>query len=423
MLKRNASYPIFFVLFFLVTSSFASNIYYVAPGGTDASDGSYENPWLTLSHVSSQAQPGDTVIFKDGTYTEESSWDDNIIWGRIETSGSEAQPITFKAENNRKAIFDAQNNTNYVVWTSPTTEYVIFDGFIFTNAKKTCIHFDAASNIVVKNSNIQNCGNILVEDCTDGYGRGGAYSRPGSHDIYQEGNRYTNNGRIANLECDALSGSENHNYRHDHHLYLQGYNHFVSNNIFDPAHAGYQIKVDGRLNGAGIGVDITHYIVNNTFYGNERPDASAGGAIRIFNNNTFGDWPDPKPLIEGNIFFESGAAGYSGAVRMQPPGPPYAVGAIIRNNITTEPEIFYSGAVNVDSSGNIVDQNPLTFGFINPPTDLGLMPSSPAIGFGSTVNNNPPTSSFSIPILSGWWYLALLMVLILAVATNFVPRT
>jgi hypothetical protein len=46
------------------------NAYYIAPNGSDSNDGSFEHPWRTVNHAWRNSGGGDTVLMREGTYTE-----------------------------------------------------------------------------------------------------------------------------------------------------------------------------------------------------------------------------------------------------------------------------------------------------------------------------------------------------------------
>ncbi len=42
--------------------------YFVASTGNDMNDGSFNTPWLSISHGSNLLSPGDTLVVKSGLY-------------------------------------------------------------------------------------------------------------------------------------------------------------------------------------------------------------------------------------------------------------------------------------------------------------------------------------------------------------------
>ncbi len=89
-------------IFLLAVNSFAAN-YYISPSGNDSDSGTNSAlPWATFIHAMSVLQPGDSLILKDGTYYQSL---------KITVSGTEANPITFKAENDGQAMVDGEGST------------------------------------------------------------------------------------------------------------------------------------------------------------------------------------------------------------------------------------------------------------------------------------------------------------------------
>lgn len=74
-----------------------------ASGGNNSNDGIFDGTpscWATLAYGISQMDPGETLILRDGTYTEQL----NITCGSNAVNGTQLKPITVKAENER-AVF------------------------------------------------------------------------------------------------------------------------------------------------------------------------------------------------------------------------------------------------------------------------------------------------------------------------------
>src|SRR4030066_2396040 len=70
--------------------------YYVSPTGNDANSGLIGAPFRSIQKAATIVNPGDTVIVKDGTYTD-TDGDDRIV--RLQRSGTSDKWITFRAEN------------------------------------------------------------------------------------------------------------------------------------------------------------------------------------------------------------------------------------------------------------------------------------------------------------------------------------
>ena len=72
--------------------------YYVNAGhdrAANANAGTQAAPWKTIQHAASKARPGDVVIVEPGEYDEAITF---------KTSGTEDQPVTFRAEPARKVV-------------------------------------------------------------------------------------------------------------------------------------------------------------------------------------------------------------------------------------------------------------------------------------------------------------------------------
>lgn len=75
--------------------------YYVAPNGSDAGDGSLAKPWATPQQAAAQAQAGDTVYLRAGTYALTEPL-------RLANSGTESAWITWSAYPRARVVLDAQ---------------------------------------------------------------------------------------------------------------------------------------------------------------------------------------------------------------------------------------------------------------------------------------------------------------------------
>lgn len=87
--------PIFFVATEQVQAA-----YYVAPEGSDQSDGTYVSPWQSIQHAVNQAESGDVIYVREGIYKE-----------LVNISDKEAfddQWITIKNYENETPIIDAE---------------------------------------------------------------------------------------------------------------------------------------------------------------------------------------------------------------------------------------------------------------------------------------------------------------------------
>src|SRR5574341_573812 len=94
---------------------------FAAPDGSDSADGSEGAPWATLQQAAAAAQPGDTICFRTGLY----SMSEPV---RIETSGTEADWITFAAYPGDGVTFDGQGEASGIFDFAPDVAYVRLSG-------------------------------------------------------------------------------------------------------------------------------------------------------------------------------------------------------------------------------------------------------------------------------------------------------
>lgn len=188
---------------------------------------------------------------------------------------------------------------------------------------------------------------ICKEIVDDTYGRLGILTKKTNRNIVIDGNIIYDIGRLPN---PTHEGSWSDNYKHDHGLYLQGYNIKVINNIIYDCGAGWAIKVDGN-NFADTG--YSHVIVNNTMLSINWFNPQRVGHIRLFKN---GDCDyHPRAIIENNIFYDPGNAAITKSES--------DYFSVIRNNLMTCDTIIWNEYSEVDPiymeiSDNIINSNP-----------------------------------------------------------------
>jgi hypothetical protein len=96
---------------------FDVSTFYLSPNGSDGNDGaSAATPWKTFAKIFNSTRPlkpGDTVILLDGTYTKSTTGlPDNINCTTNTNSGTAANPVTFKAQNERRAFLKSDGSAN-----------------------------------------------------------------------------------------------------------------------------------------------------------------------------------------------------------------------------------------------------------------------------------------------------------------------
>ncbi len=274
------------LLFLSSTPEVMGATYYVAPNGLDSNRGTTSAPFRNIQKAADIVNPGDTVIVKDGNYTDHNS--DNWVV-RIDRSGKSGNPITFRAENQHRAIIDGKSNkTGYGI--DIKANWIVIDGFRIKDFNDTGIWLRSDNHdAVVQDCYIHDIGRVSQ---TKGGGHAGIYSGPKFYNSTITRNKFETIGRSnADSQCE-------HCNRHDHHLYLRGLYHVISNNIFIDAPAGWYIDCRGNdLNESG---KPAHTIVNNVFHDVTNCDDRPKEAIDIGLNAD--DTPAKVVVIDNNIF-------------------------------------------------------------------------------------------------------------------------
>ncbi len=144
--------------------------YYVAPWGDDNDDGSYEAPWATWSKAftSTDVQPGDTVYFRGGVYSN-TVGETGIT---ITRDGTETDTLKYWAYPGEKPILDCSNvtsastNLNRGI-NAGSVDYVHFKGLTLRNVW-TFDETDEAVGWSISGSH------TVIENCTvyNTHGRG-----------------------------------------------------------------------------------------------------------------------------------------------------------------------------------------------------------------------------------------------------------
>jgi hypothetical protein len=134
------------LVFLPVVSSGRRTTYYVSPNGDDDNPGTQTLPWRSVSKAVAEAIAGDTMIFQDGTYECEGQdgWND----------GKPGQPITFKAENSRAAIWHL-SEPGWLVELNDD-RYINFEGLALRGNQP----FDSSRHVT-----LETCDHISFEDC------------------------------------------------------------------------------------------------------------------------------------------------------------------------------------------------------------------------------------------------------------------
>lgn len=259
-------------------------VFYVAPNGSNANPGTPAAPWQTIQHALNTLQPGQKAYVRAGTYLEALS---------MSRAGTATAPITIEAYPGERPIIDAEFVRGPLSIQS-TGAYLRVKGFIFD--RDCCT---SGGHIDVYGHHIEIVGNEMRN------GRGkGVYTAEASRNVHIIDNWIHHN---------VTPGGQQ-----DHGIYLQGYDHFVANNVIHDHPDGFGIQIYDIGSG--------HVVVNNTVTDNGHSGLVVGGSggvsnvtIRnniLANNSRYGvqhdsSCPIADVVVETNVIFGNG----SGAVQ------------------------------------------------------------------------------------------------------------
>jgi len=244
-------------LFLIISLKAIGATYYVATTGNNSNPGTYAQPFLTIQKGADEAEAGDTVIVKDGTYTTAGSY-----FLVISTSGTSGSPIVFMAENKGGVILDGQNVSLYGITLYEGVDYINIINFEIKNFLYSGFHINddaTTSYITIRGCNVHHIGRYCDSSSN---GHNGITMRNASnftienciiHDI----------GRYA-LGENGCTPTNEYYKNHDHGIYISSgsSNITIRNNIFYNCNRGWALHLYpdpiSNLN-----------VYNNTFaYGN-----------------------------------------------------------------------------------------------------------------------------------------------------------
>jgi hypothetical protein len=332
------------------TSSWAGSgmQYYVAPNGSDANDGSDGHPFATIERAAEVVNPGDTVIVRDGIYTD---LDKEGTMVRVRRSGTPEAPITFRAEHKWRAVLDGQDNRGkcaWSLWHGKELCHLRIEGFEIRGFSSHAFALYNTHHVLIKGNHVHHIGNI---ETTTQNGLDGSYDSESCGYITYDGNTIHDIGRI---------GPPTVNFNLDHGIYACGDHNVITNNVFYNNKAGWGVQV------AGYDTVDDLVISNNTFAGGK-----SRGHIVLWQ-------PCHNVLIQNNIFYR--------------PDVPNAINffeadlmnVVIRHNL-----VFGGGLKDDDDNGaclvndTVEGRDPL---FVDAARyDFRLRPGSPAIDVGVAV--------------------------------------
>lgn len=370
------------------------HVYYVATDGSDSGNGSAANPWATINHAMYQnLQPGDTVIVKPGTYTEQ-------VW--IANGGSGAGYVNLVSEIPGAALIrppvGAYSTLNI------QADYVKVDGFDVVGGSGHAIDAEGAHHTIISNNIAHDSGGsgissargefILIEDNTV-YGNAGTNgfhtsgisvyeARNITGDITTEGYRTIIRG---NETFDNITTATNIGEHTDGNGII--IDDFQSTQTAGFPNYIFPTLVDSNLayfnGGKGIQVTWSDYVTvsNNTVYHNNMDNLNPGTWRGELSNqqSSNNSWVNNIAVTDSSINSNNTAIG------------DYSYNSYINANTVWENNLSYDSANTLNASVrteggslgpsailNLLGVNPV---FLNPGTDFHLSSVSPAINAGT----------------------------------------
>jgi hypothetical protein len=127
-----------------------AKVYYIAPTGSDAGEGTYDSPWYNLQKAQDAAVPGDTILLRGGTYYPNMMKDGTKTTVRLTTIATAAKRITIKNYPDEAPIlnFKDQPKKVSVRGIQLDGEYYHIKGIHITQAGDNGIKLEGNHNLI-----------------------------------------------------------------------------------------------------------------------------------------------------------------------------------------------------------------------------------------------------------------------------------
>jgi hypothetical protein len=287
-----------------VTASAAT--YYLSPGGSDSNAGSSSLPWKTFKFAIPKLRAGDTLMLRDGTYNESNSGYPNIYCGSNAVNGTASQPITLRAENERRAFIKGDGSA-YPIFMTKCAYWTIhglrFEGGDFASSTVENGHtvsINQSNNIIFRRNlvrfnnrykngaivSLQGSINSLIEENeVYSYHRNGIGG--GSKITYRR--NYINSRNYADISGGLVSTAPT--MGDSGYIFYPSSDNLVENNISEGNSHGFDLQATGTTN-------------NNQFYGNISLNDQHGALVSARGSGT-----DKMP--HDNVFVNFVAVNYN----------------------------------------------------------------------------------------------------------------
>lgn len=337
---------LYIIVFLLVCVSVQAKNLYVSTTGSDAvtyANNDIDSPWLTPLKAWTEADAGDTVYFRGGTYVIGAQ----IITKFIGNSGTAESPITYTSYTGEQAVFSTELTSRIF---GIQQRYNIVDGINFTGSTPTWFYLgedlpaDGLLHFTVKNctvslaSSTDNAGFVMTSPRSD----------------------YTT------IENCTIEGPAVANSTNASGLYLESSDYLtVKNNVISRVPIGLYFKF---LNGGNTGNEI----YGNYIYNCSRNSIQTNSVYTNIHDNIIGADCGSFQINESN----GGAGG---------------------DNNTINHNTIFSGGILLDSTDTGADNNTITNNIISSYTaccdgnswDYNMYVSGAAIGANDLANTSP----------------------------------
>jgi hypothetical protein len=341
----------------------AGTTYYVALTGNDANPGTLAKPFRTIPQGLSVLLPGDTLLVRAGTYTQE------LFYYNFPSGTSWSAPVTLKAYPGESVILKPGSGADRIMTFRNGSQYIIVDGFILDaiNVASDAVKMQYEPTLPGSPNHIRLINCEIKNAISQGI-------LTGTNSDY--------------LEFINLNVHDNGINRFDHGIYILGHFNLIEGGRYYH-NASHGIQCDSGPCENNIVRGVLAY--NN---GVHDPDGRGigfyGGKNNLFYNNITWDNPDGGIKVWGN----DNAKIYNNTIYHN---TDYGIwvdqgstNTIVRNNI-----VYQTGNgvdIGDDGSGTIQDHNltnvdPL---FVNAAAhDFHLKAGSPAIDAGVALSDVP----------------------------------
>ena len=185
---------------FGVSQASAQTTYYVDPNGSDHNNGSASSPWQTPQHASSVAQPGDTVLFADGTYNLPAQGGTGDWF--ISSGGTADHPVTYAAQHKWQAKLVGHGSGDGTTVIGMAGGYTIVKDFDITGSNANGLNLTTNGTNASYNQAVGNYIHDMVTPCNGNSGAG-ITTGSGGNDYAGVGHESAIGNMIVNLVADG----------------------------------------------------------------------------------------------------------------------------------------------------------------------------------------------------------------------------